>query len=265
MPISKIAVILTAWFLAGWTLRAQSRTHTPAFEVVSIRPSDPVTSIGAMLSYPGGEIRCGVCSLKILIETAFDVDAFQIANLPGWASSPDFAYDIDAKPAATAQSMVDWPSERNTLDTVQRGMMVGMLEDRFQLKFHREDRRAAVYFLSRGDKRLKLEEVTEPRDGFWFGGPHDHGRISGDGIQGSNITMAALAKRLSSYFERPVLDRTGLNGRYNFRYDYITADPHPDILATIISSLRAIGLKLESGKAPIDSIVIEHVQKPTPN
>lgn len=265
MPLSKIAVILTASFLAAWTLRAQSGTHPLAFEVVSIRPSDPVTSIGAMLSYPGGEIRCGVCSLKILVEAAFDVEAFQIANLPAWASSPDSAYDIDAKPAPTAQSRVDWPSKRNTLDAAQRGMMVGMLEDRFQLKFHREDRPAAVYFLSRGNKPQKLEAVTEPREGFWFGGPHDRGRISGDGIQGSNITMAALATRLSSYFERPVVDRTGLNGRYTFRYDYITGDPHPDILATIITSLRAIGLNLESGKAPIDSIVIDHAEKPTPN
>lgn len=267
LPVSaaKTTGILLASFCQALLLSGQPPAHPPVFDVVSIRPSDPATSIGALFSYPGGEVRCGICSLKTLVEIAFDVDSYQISNLPGWANSSDFAWDIDAKPFATAQSMLAWPTKRNTLDLTQRAMMIAMLKDRFQLKFHREERQGSVYILSRGSNPLKLEAVSGAPEGFWFGGPHDRGRISGDGIAGSNITMAELAARLRSWFERPVLDRTGLSGRYTFRYEYVTGDPHPDILATIIASLWEIGLKVELGKAPVRSIVIDRAEKPTAN
>jgi uncharacterized protein (TIGR03435 family) len=77
--------------------------------------------------------------------------------------------------------------------------------------------------------------------------------------------MALLATRLGVYMRRPVVDRTGLEGAYDFKYEYRSGDAQPDLIGSIITSLGALGLKLESGKGSIDIIVIEHAEKPTQN
>ncbi len=77
--------------------------------------------------------------------------------------------------------------------------------------------------------------------------------------------MLQLAARLSSYMGRPVLDQTGVNGSFDFKYDQVSDDPHPDVAAWIITSLQALGLKLEASKGPVDTIVIDHAEKPSEN
>jgi uncharacterized protein (TIGR03435 family) len=80
-----------------------------------------------------------------------------------------------------------------------------------------------------------------------------------------NEPMDDLAKRLSTYFDRPVLDRTGITGSFDFRCEYHADGQLPDRVGAIQWCLRDIGLRLESAKAPIEKIVIEHAEKPTPN
>jgi uncharacterized protein (TIGR03435 family) len=77
--------------------------------------------------------------------------------------------------------------------------------------------------------------------------------------------MPILAFKLSKYMGRPVIDRTGIKGFYDFEYRYISGDPHPDVISTIITSVQELGLKLESGKGPVEIIVIDHAEKPSPN
>jgi uncharacterized protein (TIGR03435 family) len=61
------------------------------------------------------------------------------------------------------------------------------------------------------------------------------------------------------------LDQTGLNGSFDFKYDQASDDPHPDVAAWIITSLQALGLKLEASKGPVETIVIDHAERPSEN
>ena len=77
--------------------------------------------------------------------------------------------------------------------------------------------------------------------------------------------MPILAFKLSQYMGRPVVDRTGIKGYFDFQYDYVSDDPHPNVISTIITSIEELGLKLKSGKGPVDTIVIDQAGKPSPN
>ena len=77
--------------------------------------------------------------------------------------------------------------------------------------------------------------------------------------------MADLAWRLSRYLERPVLDQTGLSGAYNFRVEYQAGDSRLDVISMILTTVQDLGLKLEASKGPVETIVIEHAEKPSAN
>jgi uncharacterized protein (TIGR03435 family) len=240
----------------------QSATNTRAFEVASIKPSPPTGHLG-YLTYPGGRVSFGHCTLEMLIENALDVQAFQIDGGPGWIHTD--RYEIDARVPASSESSKARPSVPNApMNAEQREMLLTLLADRFQLQFHRETRMGPVYFMVKGNKALKLEPTKIVRDFSWVGSPNN-GDVRGDGIAGQSVPMPILADRLSSYLGRPVLDHTGIKGFFDFRYDYLSDDPHPDVISTIITSVEQLGLKLESRKGPVEAIVIDHVEKPSPN
>jgi Protein of unknown function (DUF3738) len=77
---------------------------------------------------------------------------------------------------------------------------------------------------------------------------------------GMNISMPQLAKRLSGYLRRPVLDRTGLAGSFDFKFVYESHpadDSRPDLISSIFASIQGIGLKLESAKGPVETVGID--------
>jgi uncharacterized protein (TIGR03435 family) len=199
----------------------------------------------------------------MLIENALDVQAFQIDGGPGWIHTD--RYDIDARVPASSESSKARPSVPNApMNAEQREMLLTLLGDRFQLQFHRETRTGSVYFLVKGNKALKLEPTKTVSDFPWVGSPNN-GDVRGDGIAGKSVSMPVLAERLSFYLGRPVMDQTGIKGFFDFQYDYLSDDPHPDVISTIITSVEQLGLKLASGKGPIEAIVVDHVEKPSPN
>ena len=143
-------------------------------------------------------------------------------------------------------------------------MLQTLLIDRFHLKLHRETREGPVYLLTRGSKPLKLQPTKDPKDYPWAGSLGGGG-FDGGGMRGANITMPQLAERLGLRLERPVIDQTNLTGAYDFRIEYAAESERPDLTASIITSLRNLGLKLEAGKGPIETIVIDHAEKPAAN
>ena len=143
-------------------------------------------------------------------------------------------------------------------------MLQSLLVERFLLKFHRETREGAVYLLVKGNKPLKLVDTKEKDAYPWAGGLRGGG-ISGDGLAGTNASMEVLAKSLSWHVGRPVLDRTGLTGSFDFRTEYRSDEARPDVISSILASVQDLGLKLEASKGPVESIVIEHVEKPSAN
>lgn len=241
-------------------LRGQS------FEVASVKPSgDGNGPMGVgLFTFPGGRISASMVPLDYLIQEAFDIQGFQVSGGPNWIHEERF--DVDAKPpAASASSRSNPRSPKLPPNDEQRKMLQALLAERFRLRFHRETKEGPVYHLIRTNKELKLAPAKD-RDAYpWVGSPAG-GAISGDGIAGTNATMALLAARLSrQVVRRPVIDQTGLDGVFDFERKYEADGAGVDVLSSVVTSLGALGLKLEAGKGPIETIVIESVERPTGN
>ena len=242
--------------IAGTDLSGQ----TLAFEVASIKPAQG-GAIG-LFSYPGGRIIANSLTFEMLMEEAFDVQPFQMSGGPGWVRTD--RYTIEAKPPVSSVSARANPSPPDRPSAEQQQMLRTLLADRFQLKIHREAKDGPVYLLVKGGKALKLQEPKNKDEAPWAGGVGG-GNISGDGLAGKNISMPQLAKRLGRFMGRPVIDQTGLEGSFDFLYEQISDDPHPDVAAWIVTSVQALGLSLEASRGPVETIIVDHVERPSSN
>ncbi len=184
--------------------------------------------------------------MKYLIEWAYDIRTE--FSVPDWAEISGKRYDIEAKaegPVSQAQC---------------RLMTQLLLEDRFKLKFHRETKEMPVYALVVGKSGSKLHEAkpdSPPGDGVWLRGH----KTSSKGWEPSMI-----ASTLSSIPDvgRPVVDKTGLKGLFEFRLDY-SVTPNED-RPNIFSALQdQLGLRLEPSKGPVEFVVIDQLEKPSEN
>jgi uncharacterized protein (TIGR03435 family) len=231
----------------------------PAFEVASVKPTPPeVKIIGDLVSMPGGRVLATRCRLDQLLQEALGVKGFQLAG-----SLPQDQYDIDARPPASSESSRT-TGRRVALNDEQKQMLLTLLAERFQLKYHRETRQGPVYLLVRTNKKPKLEGPKNKDAGSWVGSPND-GMIRGDGIACINASMQVLALRLSEYLERPVLDQTGIEGSFDFKFEYAPDERESDVVSSILFSVQQLGLKLESGKGPVETIVVDRAEKPAGN
>ena len=245
---------------------AQQRAE---FEVASVKPTDPKSRGGFIgcRTYPGGRVAISHYTLAMLIEWAFDVQPFQVSGGPAWMRDYQYRYEIEAVPPSTSKSSKANPSTpKAPLNEEQREMLQSLLIDRFQLQFHRETRQGPVYLLTLGKGTPKLTEVDHKERGEfeWVGSVADRG-INGDGLAGKNISMPVLAQRLSPYLLKPVIDQTGLTGYFDFRIEYAKDEAQPDVVSCILTSLQGIGLKLKPSQGPVETIVIDHAEKPSAN
>ena len=246
-------------FLCIFVCFAAAAQQTPSFEVATIRPSGPQDRIIGMFTYPGGRITASLCTLKMLIEQAFDLQEFQVSGGPAWAG--DLRWDVEARPPASSKSSQLRPfSDELPPNEEQRQMLQSLLADRFHLAYHKETKEAQVYFLSRGDKPLELHRAKDEHAFPWVGVL----ARGGEGIAGTNSTTELVAKRLSPYLGRVVIDKTGITGAFDFRVDYPTED-HPDVIAAILASVRGAGLKLEAGRGPVETLIVDRAEKPGEN
>jgi len=253
----------------------------PAFDAASVKPN---TS-----SAPGSSGRTGRGSvtftnftLRSLISNAFDTRNNRIVNGPPWIDTERF--DVTAK------------APDGTDDKELMPMMRALLADRFKLVVRHEVRDEPIYALvtAREDKRLgpDLRASTSCAKAAGPGGSAATGsatapeaagtgapcgsRMMGDArgmtIQSGMRTMADLANMLRGVGERDVVDRTGLSGTYDFKLEYApdsvrsaAADPtqlRPDVFTALQEQL---GLKLESQRGPVEYVVIERIERPTPD
>jgi uncharacterized protein (TIGR03435 family) len=185
-----------------------------------------------------------------LIEWAYGVRNFQVVGAPEWLGQQKF--DVQA----TAGN----PSSEDQI----RRMVQTLLEDRFRLRVHRETRQVPVYALVVGKKGPSL---TPAKDALVYGGRGDievrPGRLFGRGT-----TMAMLAMILTDNLERPVIDRTGLTGHYDFNVTYEPSPAGPGfnpIGAAIFVPIQDLGLKLESQKDAVEVLVIDGIERPSAN
>jgi uncharacterized protein (TIGR03435 family) len=207
----------------------------------------------------------------VLIPWAYDVPQSQITGAPGWVASD--GWDIAAVGGGDAP-----------VDEI-RLMVQQLLEDRFRLRHHWETTEAPVYDLVLS-KAGKLRENLVPGDcpsvlaadadapvGVFPGAPCGALMNSPGHTQGNNLTAAELAGSLSFFLERPVLDRTGLTGRYDVELRWTPErillqsstlpDGAPPSIFTAVQ--EQLGLKLQSGKGPVRLFVIDRLERPSGN
>ena len=282
-----------------------AKTGTPlAFEVASIKPAEPLSAERMMsgqqhisVNVDAARVNFSDVSLAELIRAAYRVKLYQISG-PEWITTTRF--DVVAKLPDGAKA-----------DQVPE-MMQTLLVERFHLSMHDSSKELPVYALVIGKEGSKLKESTpgDGTDGAAGSGPGGGGRGAGvnpmttSGPNGSssmsagpnglhvdlqNMTIASMVDWLARFTDRPVVDETGLTGRYDLSMDASrdemmnaaraagmmvdagggrpgpggASEPAGD---SVFSSLVKVGLKLEARKLPLALLVIDHMDKtPTEN
>lgn len=238
----RIAALFCASVLYG-----QPSLH---FEVASIRPTATALKDGSSFRlFDGGRIRLVNEPVMLLIRIAFKLQNVQIAGGPEWVETD--RYDIDAKTGGPEKPK---PDELTP-------MMRNLLEERFQLKFHKETRLISSYALSvaKGGPKVKLTGGEESSSTNTLPDGTSH-------LIATNTSMAMLASYIGNRLGAMVVDKTGLAGVYDFKLDW-APDERPDSTApSLVTALRdQLGLRLESGKNPIEVLVIDKIERPSAN
>ena len=240
--------------------------QAPQFEVISIKPAIAGRGIDIEAA-PGGRLVCTNMTVKGLIHFAYDVDNYRILNSPHWTDED--RWDIEAKPPAGSALSQFMPPPRTLPNAEMRLAMRAMLADRFGLKVHTESHPESVYALvvdKAGAKLTPAKDTTKrPHVGIMRNGSM-YETAKSHAMFGQNATMAQLAQMLAQMMHRPVTDRTGLDGHYDFSVEYADDDAELSNAAPILRALPAqVGLRLESEPGSVDVLVIERVEKATGN
>ena len=250
---------------------------SPVYDAVSIKPNK--TDVGMVRITQGNDGYSGInVGLKMLIQYAYKLQTMdQIAGLPGWADSAGF--DINAKMDAESVEGLKKLSKEDANEQ-RRAMMRQMLEDRFHLKVHHENREMSVYNLVIAKGGFLLKEA-DPNNTYPNGpkGPDGRSRggmmMMGDGeLTAQAIQISGLVNFLSQQLHRQVIDKTGLTGKYDITLKFASENPHEDsgsaapaeTAPPLITAVQEqLGLKLDSAKGPVDTIVVDHVEQPSEN
>lgn len=231
--------------------------QTTSFEVASVRLSTDDTLSPSIGLSPGRErFMARHMPLLWLIASAYDVSIHQVSGLP--KSFDPKHYDIEGR--------ASMPVSRKQM----MRMLGNLIEDRFKLRLHRETKQLRVYVLhvSKGGPKLK-----ENKDGADL-----EARNSGAGRETyRNFPMSIFANILSAHLDDTVVDRTGLNGSYDFKVKFTperlgqgAKDGHepapnlegPDLLTALKEQL---GLELKREVAPVTLLSIDHIEDPAEN
>lgn len=269
---------------------APASKPVPAFEVVSIKPNHDSDGRIMVRMDPGGRFEAHNITVKFLLEEAYGIKDPQLSESPGWLDSEH--YNIEAKPDDSVDASKLGRDERQV---VLRAMLQGMLADRFKLVVHHETREQSEYALVVTKNGPKFHETTAPEIDPKTGppGPPTPGapvprggiRMMGRGdLTCSGIGLKQFADVLARQIGHVVVDQTGLKGLYDFTLKWTPdegqgqmfkgaggppgdASPPSDASGpTIFTALQEeLGLKLESQKGPVDTIVIDHVERPSEN
>jgi bla regulator protein BlaR1 len=255
-------------------MSAQPAANALTFEVASVRPSAPDTR-GFINFLPGGGLRVVAIPLKTLITLAYDVRDFQVSGGPGWINSDRFDINARGEASDTTESgpadltkMTDEQRMANANPAKER--LRNLPEERFQLAIHRETKEQQVYALVAAKGGLKVQESKEAMGRMRMG----RGMLHGEGVQ-----PGFLATPISGQLSRPVIDKTGLTGKYDMDLKW-TPDPSqsadvpfgplpppsdPNGPSIFTALQEQLGLRLESQKAPVETLVLDRVERPSEN
>jgi uncharacterized protein (TIGR03435 family) len=258
---------VAALIIAAGGMFAQAPATRPtfdAFEVATIKPTAPDYQGGRFITMQSvNRFVVKNFTLKTLVGAAYNLTPRAISGGPAWIDSD--RYDIVAATPGTVRPNLD----------EQMSMLRKLLADRFKLTFHREQKQLSIYALTVAKSGLKLKESSAPPDT----PPVLINRMFPDRVllPARNATMVQLASMMQrAVLDRPVLDKTGLSGKYDFDLEWTPDETQfggqrpaatsestkPDLFAAIQQQL---GLKLEATKGPVEVLVIGQVERPSEN
>ncbi len=253
----------------------------PSFAVVSIKPdrSTEPRAIGWQF-LPGGRFRAENLPLIMLIAAAYNVP-FQSSRLSG---GPDWIHGERFDIEATAENgAIPAGATADEREQKMRVMLQTLLAQRFHLKMRRETKDQPVYavVVAKGGPKLKAAEIEEEGCGASKDiDCHNFHGGRGRGLHAKAANIADLALFVSNWTDRPLVDKTGLKGLFQFETRGWTnmapgPTPAPGALAedgqdaasipTIFTVFADLGLKLDAQRAPVESFVIESVERPSGN
>ena len=266
----------------------------PSFEVASIKPGDPGQRGSSIMNQPGGRLVTRGMPLRALITFAYRVRDFQIIGGPAWLTTD--RWDIEARAEEGSIAQPAGPPDPNTPDPMAIRLQ-SLLEDRFQLKMHRDTRELPIYELSvaKGGSKAKLSEdqspYRPPEPGTPAPPPPQRGgamprfsmRVGRGSLEAVSMDVSNVVQTLASVLGRTVVDKTGLKGLYDIKLQWTpdpvagglggppapagteppAADPNGPSIFTAVQ--EQLGWKLDSAKGPVDVLVIDRVEKPAEN
>jgi uncharacterized protein (TIGR03435 family) len=284
-PCRRALLVATCLFVPIACAQSPSTAAPLAFDVVSIHPNHSAPTI---VSTPIGnvEVHRNVnrilddgyiaenTTIKAVISSAYNIKQDAISGGPDWIDSDRF--DISARVSSS-----DGLAPPKLTKAQRNQMLQSLLADRFQLVIHNQTHDALIYELTVTKSGPKFHATT-PGDTFVAGvkGLDGQTRIgdpmmTGPGqITGQAVTLASIIDMLSQTLQRPIVDKTGLTGKYDIALHWT-----PDNMAaaatsassnangpTLFTALQEqLGLKLDSTKGPVKTVVIDHIELPSEN
>jgi uncharacterized protein (TIGR03435 family) len=236
------------------TVSALAPAQQPDFAVATIRPSSGEVQFeheGTTDFLPDG-LRMHDVTVLTCIKLAYGVQNRQVAG-PAWLDTDHF--DISAKTDTTASK------------DQMKLMMRGLLANRFGLTFHHESREMRALVLTVAGSSSKLKPAADPS-----AAPLRQNSANGTVVR--SMSIQEFADFLAQPLDMPIVDQTGLTGKYDFALDFTPylPDPNnmsptrPDAMAIVKAAMQdQLGLKMDTRKTTVDVMVIDHVEKPSAN
>ena len=285
---SELRLTLFALTLAAPSAFAQSPTPpdpsgsppyvpTLTFDVASVReiqqpPDNPSWQMGLISQPRSSQFQANGITPKAFIQSAYGFGAYEISGAPAWMDN-SFWVVMAKSDHSVDDQLAKLNDDQAKLE--KQHMMQALLADRFKLKAHWETKQASVYALiiAKGGSRLKPTQIETADPGI----PGSTVKTKGADIQSRDdlhghemtvrhISAIGIAALLSAMLRANVQDKTGLTDRYDFTLQYSYQSSDPDSFPTITTAVQEqLGLKLEPSKGPVPVLVIDHIERPTPN
>lgn len=267
------------------SIRAQSEAgssgaNLPALENVTVKPSALGNTFQTVqMGYSPAGLVANNVTLEMLIRDAYGVQESQVSGGPSWLNSARFDVQAKFSPPASGEPQDLDPEKKMTEHQL---LLQALLADRFKLALHRETKELPVYVLVVAGNGPKLQEVKSSDGSPNNMNVEEHvggGRMMmGRGtMQGEGVPFSGIVRMLSEQLEHPVIDKTGLNGKYNFTLQWthdaskdsndgnLSSQPSRDAPSVLAAVEQQLGLKLELQKGPVETVVIDHAEEPTEN
>jgi uncharacterized protein (TIGR03435 family) len=260
---------LVVALIAGVVIALAAQSPEPAFDIVSVKRNVSAAFPVGPEARRGGSFVAINANLVRIVRYAYDLPEYRVVGGPDWARSDRF--DVEARVGRDVSS-----------EEIKR-MVQALMKDRFRLVVRQEQRQAAIYtlLLARDDKRLGPNLRPSAAGCAAPAGPGegmDERRTPNGGVatRRTCAPMASLVSSFSNALQGPVDDKTGLVGLWDSELSYTGerrrnttaagAAPDPNDAPALFTAVQEqLGLRLESGRGPVEVLVIESAAQPTEN